>query len=683
MQLYIFLLIMDSIIPVTSYTLLHKHLQKSLLHSTLSLKQTFETLSDLRNLKYCTKNSFSVFANTPCGLIEHKPSHEEYIWNVIPNHKTSLEWTFYHLEVERKEFKCLESSVLLKSLDLHLTLCGFYLPWKETMRGHDISITQRCRPYTHCQFTFMFVSKPQLSIPKSDFHANISLIDSFQYYTKQPQSDRLLYFLVGSHVMRVLLVNITQQLIDCFLFDGPAVLTPLLYSCADHRKTTPSQSYYGNVTASSFQALLVLTHSFNPTGKIILEFNEEMRKDMGEKCRGNYYFSRITCTSYNVPHNGLAHVKIHSTLAMTLILDSFEFDGPDVFTIENTRVCQYGGLWLLTSDTQDFHDQHIILNICPHGWPMNSTWNLQISRTKQYVAVVTIQYSNVSTTKLKYSGEVHPPGKSGGLFEIPSQPFVLNKTIENINILLNLDKERNFSLQLDSFGKRTKVSAVHLSADMTYSCTIDMFYPVQLHDAWCTTGEINKEEWRIKRIQSSFAGLQQEESFKQYKDKYSIKQISVNCQQNPSAYIHLSIQQFYWGGLYKFLPSSDTCTVNTQSISANENEVILVIQASLVSAPILFLQVDLHNKPDTPVTLLECSNGTKQTVTHYRTENHTLQFLTKACHQDCLLIVKQESSGIANLFEESKGRIDIRMCPFVDGIDLYNMSISSSISSYW
>ena len=248
-----------------------------------------------------------------------------------------------------------------------------------------------------------------------------------------------------------------------------------------------------------------------------------------------------------------------------------------------------------------------------------------------------------------------------------------------------MDKARNLSLQLDNFGKKIIVDAVHLATDESYSCTIEMFYPVEQQDAWCMTGQINKEEWMTHTIQSSFVGLKQEAYY-----KYNIKQISVNCPQQPSSYIYLSIQQMNYGkmdGLYYFLKTTDSCEVDSEKLSISQSEFFLIFKSTPIPAPTLFFQVDLSEQADTQVRLLECSNGSKHIVTHYRTENSSLQFLTNGCQQDCLLIVKQESSELeVDYVTEANGFLDqaffqIIMCPFADGIDLYNMSIPSSVSS--
>ena len=193
-------------------------------------------------------------------------------------------------------------------------------------------------------------------------------------------------------------------------------------------------------------------------------------------------------------------------------------------------------------------------------------------------------------------------------------------------------------------------------------------------------------DWQIKSMKSTFAGHQPNvsDTANQYAE-YNIQYVTLNCPRNPHSFVSLTIERKEKDVYNRYIPilfkptHRSTCQSQLVKPPAEFEQTMLMIEEKTVSK--FFLQVKVNSRLKASVTLLECVNGSKHTVSTYRTENSSLQFFTNGCQQ-CLLIVELPfESVMATMFGEVPViDVSIRICEVPDDTDIYNMSVTTSLS---
>ena len=678
-----------------SYKLLEAPLMMSLLYDPYtSLKNVLKVLADFKELQPCKlNNEYDLFIAIHCGLIRYRSEYEHYTWTVISNNNSTLEWRFHQVEIERADFHCSSSSVTFTSHQFHLTLCGFYLPWKDMLPG-IITVKQKCKFTVKCQFLFFFTpgqTEHEYNSLNSLENNNVALVNIYRFL-KRKVMGKLQYYLIGLHVMHTLKVTILQvydrrylSFIECSLYDGPAaVLTPLLYSCAARSNRCSSSIRTKHfMQTSSFQALLLLRQTFRHM-KLSLQFRTMLRSNIGTECVGNERSYKI-CSSDQSSNYGLSHVKVYAK-DQTVDILSFEFQGPNVFSASVDNMCQYGGLWILASSNLQFTHPLTVLTICPINWQQKSDWNLKFRRPlgSNYLALVTIQYHKVSASKLKYRYYYNSIFDYPGLADAPRKPFPIQLQEQRNSIfnIFNLRHSKNVSfIHKNAFSDTLTARVLHLAEpDDQFVCAVDIFYSLKPTELWCSSETFNHEVIVKKTIYSMHAGHQMNKS-NQFKMDNVVK-ITLTCPKKANAFVNLQLMFLTRTNDGKE-PLYELCHQTARKTSPRNGQILFFYNREelifIDKREQFFFNILIEQKVKTDATLYECINGSRYTYTPYKTENGSLQFFQHACTEECLLAIQQNydrrGASVSMTSKEEKGKIIISTCPRADGMEMYNLHI--------
>ena len=134
-----------------------------------------------------------------------------------------------------------------------------------------------------------------------------------------------------------------------------------------------------------------------PTEEITIDIEEiKMFKINERKCGTSIFGKR--CWKHS-PTNGIEHIAVYSGEHVITVL-KFLFTGPDTHSDSIPTLCQYGGLWILTSDDKHFKSSHQLVQFCWNNFDM--TEPMTMTTDKKYIAIITVQYNGISSSFLEY-----------------------------------------------------------------------------------------------------------------------------------------------------------------------------------------------------------------------------------------------------------------------------------------
>ena len=412
-----------------------------------SLISTFGTIQHCAILTFCVNTNITTFPHTVCGLINSQPTSELISWSVIQHKNKALKWTIPVFNVIRNDVKCSMSMVIWKSGEGTNKMCGYYLPWEKLSTG-SVTIQQQILIKQKSEFLFFFES---ISLPAMVDKQQINLILATETMTSSfIDSMKWNYFIVASNVMKILTLNITRTIesnsLRMDIYDGPASVVPLLTTInketGDNRKIIDSSSYQVLLIVTLVDALkkdLITIHTSEIT---VTTFNKN-------KCIGASFFmgdrDRLSCHRH-FPDNGIEHIAVYSAQHLITILQ-FVFTGPDTHSNSLSTLCQYGGVWILASDSPHFTSVEVLMNYCWNKLVINKNkGTLSVESDKNYTAIVSIQYNAVSHIRLEYATS-KLKGKYMRIQHVPSNteidlgivhPYKAYITFDNITSVRNV-----------------------------------------------------------------------------------------------------------------------------------------------------------------------------------------------------------------------------------------------------
>ena len=275
--------------------------------------------------------------------------------------------------------------------------------------------------------------------------------------------------------------DILQEVI---IHDGPSTLTPAIL----HFNISAKEDV--EIMTSSFQALIIIAVNMISTEYILsVSWTTHMEEINFGACKQNYFTNHKQCFVYS-SQNGLEHMAINNN-DNALAINSYTFTGPDTYTNAIDSMCQYGGFWVYVSSHKEFNKPVLLLEQCG---PLKGLLGTIFSPLK-YMAVVVVQYSGISSSRLEYSFLRSPKTTPPNLLLSPvnrHQPIIVKSAFNVLHILTEIKNMNNFSIEFSLQSMQIgylpfKIYFIHNTLAPDCSCKATIWHIPRVNErSWCT-----------------------------------------------------------------------------------------------------------------------------------------------------------------------------------------------------